>query len=276
MPRTEPDTAPRIHSLPVLLRLTGRPVILAGKGAAADAKRRLLERAGAMVIGPNDDIAREAALAIVAIEEEYEALPVIAALKARGVLVNATDRPTHCDFTLPAIIDRHPVLIAIGTGGASAGLAKALRQRLEALLPANLGKLADGLEAARGAIRRRWPDAADRRRAIDAALDPEGPLDPLRTHDENAVARWLTAEPTDARIGLVTLVVDHDDPDMLRLWQARLLGQADRVFHHPRVPRPILERARADAEHIASLTPPTAPGNGLDLWLDYTPVASNQ
>src|SRR3546814_2805968 len=52
-------------------------------------------------------------------------------------------RPALCDFTTPAIVDRAPVTIAIGTGGASAGLAKAVRQRIEALLPARLGALAD-------------------------------------------------------------------------------------------------------------------------------------
>ncbi len=270
-PKTD-QAEPSLHSLPVLMRLSGRRVILAGEGAGADAKRRLLARAGACIVGPDE----EAALAIVAIEEEDEALAVIAVLKARGVLVNATDRPDYCDFTLPAIIDRNPVLIAIGTGGASAGLAKALRQRLEAMLPANLGKLADGLFTARGAIRRRWPDAAARRRAIDAALDPEGPLDPFHAHEDNAVAAWLDMDETAPRTGLVNLQIDHVDPDMLRLWQARLLGQADRVFHHPDVPKAILERARADAERIASPTPPTMPGAGLDLWLTYTPVDNSQ
>ena len=86
-----------------------------------------------------------ASLAIVAIDDEDEALAAVARLKARGVLVNAVDRPDLCDFTLPAIVDRDPVLVAIGTGGASAGLAAALRQRLETLLPATLGQLARDL-----------------------------------------------------------------------------------------------------------------------------------
>src|SRR3546814_13623569 len=66
--------------------------------------------------------------------------------KALGILVNAMDRPALCDFTLPAIVDRSPVIIAIGTGGASASLAKALRQWLEAMLPASLGGLAEALK----------------------------------------------------------------------------------------------------------------------------------
>ncbi|MBJ7443743.1 MAG: siroheme synthase, partial [Sphingobium sp.] len=43
-----------MHSLPVFLRLTGRPVILTGDGEAADAKRRLLERAGAVIVSEED------------------------------------------------------------------------------------------------------------------------------------------------------------------------------------------------------------------------------
>ena len=106
-----------MHSLPLFVRLQGRPVILLGQGDAASAKRQLLVRAGADIVGEE----AQAALAIVAIEDEGAAKAAIARLKARGVLVNAVDRPADCDFTLPAIIDRDPVLISIGTGGASAG-----------------------------------------------------------------------------------------------------------------------------------------------------------
>ena len=98
-----------MHSLPVFLRLEGTPVILIGTGDTADAKRRLLERAGARVIEESGN----AALAIVALEGDSEAESAIARLKARGILVNAVDRPALCDFTIPAIIDRDPVLIAI-------------------------------------------------------------------------------------------------------------------------------------------------------------------
>ncbi|MFT3978425.1 MAG: siroheme synthase, partial [Sphingomonas bacterium] len=139
-----------LHSLPLFVRLQGRPVILIGEGEAADAKRRLLERAGAVAVEEHGD----AALAIVVDDDA-----AVARLRARGVLVNAVDRPDLCDFTLPAIVDRSPVIVAIGTGGASAGLAAALRQRLEALLPASLGRLADALFAAREAWRGRFPDS---------------------------------------------------------------------------------------------------------------------
>ena len=250
-----------MHSLPIFVRLTGRPVILIGAGEAADAKRRLLERAGARIVGEED----AAQLAIVAIEDDDEAEAVVARLKARGVLVNAADRPSLCDFTLPAIVDRDPVLIAIGTGGASAGLAKALRQRLEALLPAGLGRLAEALHGARGAIRARWPSAAERRRAIDAALLPGGALDPLG--EGRDVAGWLDGSDGGEGARLVAIRLHSADPDELTLREARLWGSADRIYHRADAPRAILDRARADAVRIVCADAPDAPGDGLSIDL---------
>lgn len=253
-----------MHSLPLFVRLNGRPVILLGEGVAADAKRRLLERAGAQIV----DEGQPASLAIVALEDDEKAEAAIARLKARGILVNAVDRPFACDFTLPAIIDRNPVLIAIGTGGASAGLAKALRQRLEQLLPAGLGGIATALADARTRLRARWPDAADRRRAIDAAFDPGGPLDPMGDAAPDAVDQWLAAG-TDATAALFrTFTLGSDDPDDLTLAQARWLAQADIVFHTPRVAPAILDRARADAARIACEVAPDAPPKGMTLFVD--------
>ena len=251
-----------LHSLPLFVRLAGRPVILLGDGEAADAKRRLLERAGA-VIGGED---AEAALAIVAIPDERAAAEAVARLKARGVLVNAVDRPDWCDFTLPAIIDRDPVLIAIGTGGASAGLAAALRQRLETLLPASLGGLAAGLDQARAAIRARLPAIDDRRRALGAALAPGGALDPLQA-DADAVPLWL-AGASEADSAVVTIYLRSADPDDLTLREARLLGLADRIYVGADVPPAILDRARADAVRIPSASQPAEPGPGLTLYME--------
>ena len=246
-----------MHSLPVFLRLADRPVMLLGEGESADAKRRLLIRAGARIVGEHD----AAALAIVAIEDEDAARAAVARLKARGILVNAVDRPALCDFTLPAIVDRDPLLVAIGTGGASAGLAKAIRQRLEALLPARLGALADALHAARPAIRARFPDAADRRRAIDAALDPGGLLDAMVEMPEDAVVRWLEQDAADSAPRLIEIRLRSPDPDQLTLAEARWLAQADTVVHDPDVPPAILARVRADAARcLPPLPAPTRAG----------------
>ena len=248
-----------LHSLPLFVRLAGRSVILLGAGDAADAKRRLLERAGAVIVGEDAD----AALAIVAVEDAAEAEAAVARLRARGLLVNAVDRPALCDFTVPAIVDRAPVLIAIGTGGASAGLAAALRQRIEAMLPATLGALATALFASRDMLRTQFPDGGARRRAIGAALAPGGTLDPLVDHTGADIARSL-ATPPGAQI--VAFSIRSIDPEDLTLREARLLALADRIYHAADVPSAILDRARADAERVVGRLPANVlPGLSIQL-----------
>src|SRR3546814_4334295 len=88
----------RMDSLPVFMILRDRPVILLGEGAVAEAKARLLARAGARIV--RDETAN-ARIAIVAIEDAGQAEAAVMRLKARGVMVNAVDRPQLCDFPLP-------------------------------------------------------------------------------------------------------------------------------------------------------------------------------
>ena len=233
-----------MRSLPLFHQLTSRPVIVLGEGEPAEAKRRLVERAGGVIVGEDH---AEARLAFVALDDPEA---VTSRLRARGVLVNVTDRPELCDFTVPSVLDRDPVLIAVGTGGASAGLAKHVRLRLEALLPAELGRFADALHAAREALRARWPAAADRRRALDAALGQGGPLDPLAEGGAGRVETWLAAPDAPEETGPVELTIASDDPDDLTLRQARLLGMADAVVFDPGVAPAILDRARADAVRL--------------------------
>lgn len=241
-----------MHQLPIFLNLTDQPVLIVGDGEAAEAKARLVIRAGGRIVGSLADGPR---LAFVALEEQDEAAAVAAELRAAGLLVNVVDRPALCDFTTPAIIDRAPMTIAIGTGGASAGLAKALRQRLEALLPAGLGNLAAALAAARTALRQRWPDKDDRRRAIDTALEPGAPLDPFGAGGEGgaaALAAWLAdyAPVAETPLRVETITLTSSDPDDLSLKQARWLASADLVVHGADVPAAILSRARADAARV--------------------------
>jgi uroporphyrin-III C-methyltransferase / precorrin-2 dehydrogenase / sirohydrochlorin ferrochelatase len=187
----------------------------------------------------------------------------VARLQARGLLLNVVDRPDLCDFTLPAIVDRDPVLIAIGTGGTSAGLAAAIRQRLETLLPAGLGKLAEALFGARDRLRARFPDIDMRRRAVGALLAAGGPLDPLADHADPATA----IDAADAPPGRIERIeIGSADPDALTLRAARLLGQADHIHIEGMVPAPILDRARADAQRIAG-APPRVPAPGLTIHL---------
>ena len=178
-----------MDALPLFLSLAGRPVIVLALGPdaadAAAAKARLVVAAGGIVV---DETAPDPVLAFVAADDAAQAAVVAARLRARGLLVNVVDRPAMSDFLMGAIIDRSPVQLAISTGGASASLSRALRGRLEALLPASLGGLAQAIAGARAAASGAHPGVADRRRLWERALAAGGTLDPLRPLDDPQAA----------------------------------------------------------------------------------------
>lgn len=232
-------------SLPLFHRVAGKQIVVIGDGDMADAKRRLIERAGGICCTETE--AHHAALGFVALDNARAAEIAARRLKAQGLLVNVADRPDLCDFTLPSVLDREPVQIAIGTSGASAGLAKHIRLRLETLLPQSLGQLAEALATARDRMRTRFPDGDQRRKALDAALAPEGMLDPLQDGSVGKVEEWLAGAAPPVGNRIETVSITSADPDDLTLRQARLLGEADLVVFAPEISETILIRARADA-----------------------------
>jgi uroporphyrin-III C-methyltransferase/precorrin-2 dehydrogenase/sirohydrochlorin ferrochelatase len=253
-----------IATLPLFHRVAGQPVIVLGFGDAADAKRRLVERAGGMVVDDlQEGIDKGARLAFIAHDDAACAEADSIRARCAGLLVNAADRPELCDFTVPSLLDRAPVLIAIGTGGASAGLAKQLRLRLETLLPRSLGALADTLFSSRAALRTRWPDAGERRRALDAALGDGGALDPLAAESAGNVAQWLAGVARPIAAEQVEIILRSADPEDLTLRELRWLGAADLIVHEPGVAPEVLDLARADAARIpiaVGAQPPQAAG----------------
>ena len=252
-----------MHSLPLFHCIAGQRVVVVGSGDMADAKARLVERAGGIPCPETE--AHHAKIAFVAIPDGRAAEAAARRLKRAGLLVNVADRPELCDFTLPSVLDRDPVLVAVSTGGASAGLAKHLRLRLEAILPQTLGPLATALSAARERILARFPDSSARRRAIDAALEKGGALDPFELSSAAAVDSWLEGEAITENRRVEEFEISSDDPDDLTLRQARALGKADTVLHDAEVPDAILARARADATR--ELLPATPPVRGFTVIL---------
>ena len=128
-------------SFPVFLDLAGRRCLVIGSGGEAERKAALLVRAGAAV-----ERALPATLDGIALVIVAEVTPETAALarqcRERAIPVNAVDRPELCSFFMPALVERGPVTIAIGTEGTAPALAKGLRQAFERLLPRELGALA--------------------------------------------------------------------------------------------------------------------------------------
>ncbi|MEP5937229.1 MAG: NAD(P)-dependent oxidoreductase [Erythrobacter sp.] len=240
-----------IGSLPLFHQIRGQSVLVLGDGEAAEPKKRLVERAGGIVISDMQQAVDEGVrIAFVAYDDASACEAAAINLRCAGLLVNVVDKPDLCDFTTPSILDRDPVLIAVGTGGASAGLAKHVRLRLERILPQSLGKLANALFAARPALRTMFPDAADRRRGLDDALREGGALDALDGESHERLDDWLAGADATKPSETAEFTLTSADPEDLTLRQARALGEADAVCAIGPVPDAIMARARADAIRI--------------------------
>jgi uroporphyrin-III C-methyltransferase/precorrin-2 dehydrogenase/sirohydrochlorin ferrochelatase len=258
-----------METLPLFHRLAGRPVLLVGDGDGLEQRRRLLEQAGATPVP--DAEAENARLAFVAGVADPEA--VAAGLRARGFLVNVADRPDLCDFFVPAIVDRSPVVLAVGTAGASASLARALRERLEAWAPAGLGALAGAIRIARDNAAGRIPGAAERRRFWAAALAPGAVLDPLADHPDASAAVARALERTNSAAPRVRHVRIPPGPfaeEELSLAAIRAISSADTVIHDADVPAAVLAFARRDARMmVGPALPEDAAGQVVRVSVDH-------
>ena len=265
-----------MHSLPVFLRLKGRPVLLVGGGTVALRKARFLCRAGARVtvVAPAIDPAlatlldehggewlrrryRRGDLAgrdlvIAATPDENVNAAVADEATARRLPVNVVDTPALCTFTFPAIVDRDPLLVAIGTGGASPVLARAVRRRLETQLPAGFGRLARFLGDCRDRVRAAIGDESARRRILEGLA--EGPIaEQVLAGDEAGAAAKvdeLLARGETPRGEVFLIGAGPGDPDLLTFRALRLLQRGDVILYDRLVGEGILELARRDAERL--------------------------
>jgi uroporphyrin-III C-methyltransferase / precorrin-2 dehydrogenase / sirohydrochlorin ferrochelatase len=257
---------------PLFLRLDGETVLLVGGGEVALRKARLLRKAGArlrlvarevhpeLLADPQVDWAAKTfdpaqldavRLAVAATDDAALNAEVAAAAEARGIWVNVVDDPGLSRVITPSIIDRAPILIAIGSSGAAPVLARRLREQIESWLPAGLGRLADFMGARREAVKRAL--APERRRDLwERFLDGPGAEAVLR-HDEVAAEReWqaLLAAPEAPR-GTVYLVgAGPGDPDLLTFKALRLMQACDVVLYDRLIPQAILDLVRRDAERV--------------------------
>ena len=247
--------------LPLFADLSSGTVALVGAGAPARAKLRLLQSAGANVrwfvygIDVSEALSAEDAgrvtidrtdplladfgkfsVVIAATGDARDEL-IAKCARAANTLVNVVDRPELSNFIMPAIVDRGEVVVAIGTGGASPVLARRLRERIEAVLPARIGELAALMGRYRAAFRAtrhasvvaapllgardRWPD---RRRGAWPAAGAT-PSRPGRSHRSDARSR--STRPASCHL----VGAGPGDPDLLTLRALQALQNADVVFY---------------------------------------------
>jgi uroporphyrin-III C-methyltransferase/precorrin-2 dehydrogenase/sirohydrochlorin ferrochelatase len=285
--------------LPVFLDLQAGPVLLIGAGELARAKLRLLAAAGARIrwyatdgnhdisglepadaarieLAQGDPLAADLTglIAILCAGAGDIGPAMSARAKAVGVPVNVMDDLSHSTFIFPAIVDRGDVVVAIGTGGASPVVARRLRERIEAVLPARIGDLASFIGRWRKLIHNRIPEFALRRRFWERVVDgPIGALVLAGRSDQAEAALKDISDPIAFAGGLVsgraegkvTLVgAGPGDPDLLTIKALRALQDADVILYDELVSPEILDRARRDASRVPVGRRVGKPGIGQD------------
>ena len=285
--------------LPVFLNLQTGPVLVVGAGELVRAKLRLLAAAGAGIRwyatdGNHDVSGLEAAdaariefalgdplmadlggvIAVLCAGAGEVGIAMSARAKAVGLPVNVMDDLAHSTFIFPAIVDRGDVVVAVGTGGASPVVARRVRERIEAVLPARIGDLASFIGRWRKQIHNRLPEFALRRRFWERIVD--GPIGALvlagREREAEAAlmdiadpAAFAGAQGSGRAEGRVTLVgAGPGDPDLLTIKALRALQDADVVFYDELVSPEILDRARRDAARVPVGRRIGKPGIGQD------------
>ena len=284
-----------VDQLPVYLDLRARLVLLVGGGAIAARKAQLLVAAGARlrVVAPTRCTELErlcelhqaeylavrfepkhlqgVMLAIAATNIAEVNSAVSAAGRAAHVWVNAVDDAKASSCYLPAIVDRSPLIVAVGSGGQSPTLARRVRAQLEALLPQRLGELARRAGLHRPAVHAALPEEAGRRHFWDDFFDSDLAQQLLagavagEEFDRQFAAQLAAAQipvsqpgrvqpasaPGLATRGAVWLIgAGPGDPDLLTLRAQQLLQRCDVVLYDRLVPAAVLERVRRDAKRV--------------------------
>jgi uroporphyrin-III C-methyltransferase/precorrin-2 dehydrogenase/sirohydrochlorin ferrochelatase len=266
--------------LPVFFALAGKRALVAGGSTGAAWKAELLSATGAAVdvyaaefseemialaaAAPGGPVAIHrrvyaeadlagAAIAIGAFDADGEAADFAAAARARGVPVNVVDKPAYCDFAFGSIVNRSPLVIGISTDGAAPVFAKAIRAKLEALIPLGFSRWAAAASRWRSRVQASGVSFAGRRRFWErftqrAIADPEH--DPTEV-DFSTLLAEMKGQAASWQRGSVTLVgAGPGDPELLTLRAVRALQSADVILIDDLVPPAILDFARREAKKM--------------------------
>lgn len=264
---------------PAFFYMDDAHVVVFGGGEAARNKVRLLiktpakitviidneleagfaeEFAGRITIAPRDMAGQaldRAKFAIIACRLEVNCDESVLWARQYGVPINVVDRPDLCDFTIPSILERGELVVAVGTGGAAPVLAKRIRAQFEALLPQNLGPLTEIAKDMRPLVAKTLSVSAQRRQYWEAALNGRpadlamaGDFDGARTAMQKMLEDFSQAVDL---VGPVHIVgAGPGDPELLTLKAFRLIQNADIVFHDRLVSDEIMDLVRRDGQRV--------------------------
>ena len=246
--------------LPIFFDIRQKPCLVVGAGSIAARKIEILLKADADVVviaksigsevtalekknaircqlrGFNSTDLKGMRLVIAATDDAELNASISVMAQAANIPVNVVDNLKLCSFLMPSIIDRNPIQIAISTGGASPVLARLLRAKLEASIPAAYGELAKLVQNYRIKVKKAFSNVDLRRRFWESVL--EGPVTEFafsgRMKDAETLLDELieSAEPDPEYKGEVYLVgAGPGDPDLLTFKALRLMQKCDVVVY---------------------------------------------
>ena len=262
--------------LPLFAELKQRPVLVIGGGEIAERKIKFLLRAQAQVqvvaetLSPaladlaarqalswratefSDSLVDDVFLVIAATEDEALNQRVFAAANARYRLVNVVDNQALCSFVFPSIVDRSPLLVAISSSGKAPVLSRILREKIEALLPTNLGRLAESASYWRNHLKTRLTTTEARRRFWERVFT--GRFASLMVAGNSAEAEKALQDELDKperETGEIILVgAGPGDAGLLTLKGLQQIQQADVVVYDRLVSDDIMNLVRRDADRV--------------------------
>ena len=267
-----------MQALPIFLNIQQRHCVVIGGGDVAMRKVSMLLKASAAITLYSPEICHElqdlvnaqkiqykcttfeqnqligACLVIAATDDEAVNIAVSMAAKAQNIPVNVVDAPHLCTFTMGSIIDRSPVVIAISSEGNAPVLARYIRAKIETMLPATYGRIADIAGEFRDSVKAKFATTQARRIFWEGVLQG------------SFVERVLSGQEQAAREQLSDLIQDADaiknqgevflvgggpgDPDLLTFRALRLMQQCDVCVYDKLVSPEVMELVRRDAELI--------------------------
>ena len=262
----------------MFLDMQGRTALLAGGDEQIAQKARLLKRTEADLVVMSETLIPElgklvdegrarhvaqdfdaAAIAaahyvFIATEDDELDLEIADHARAAGAVVNVVDRPDQCDMITPALVDRDPVVVAVGTEGAAPVLAKAIKTSLEQSLSPRLGGFIEMIRLQRGPVAEQVDGPA--RLAFWNWAVKGAPWRKWLAGDEKAAEAMVrvAAEaggPPEGETGGLTFIETPAAPDLLPLRAVQRLQDAAVILHDENLDEGVLELARRDAVRVS-------------------------
>ncbi|WP_373947651.1 NAD(P)-dependent oxidoreductase [Vibrio pomeroyi] len=167
--------------------------------------------------------------------------------KKLGILVNVVDDLPYCDFITPSMINRGRIQIAISSGGASPVLVRNIREKLETVLPQNIGLIADFGASKRNSIKESFPTVDERRKFWERFLSSNfieqiTDREQLESCYQQALTQGIDSE------GQVTWIEFEQDIELLPMKALRLMQEAELVLAPSDCPFEFIDLCRRDAE----------------------------